>query len=290
MQLPGHLRSTTLGDLLGALHRAAATGTLELIEDRGREHHIHWMRGLVVAVELDGASPSLGEILRGDGVADEDVLRRSLLRSIASHRLHGEVLMDEFRVPPARVGSALRRQMLARLSALEQLGDARLSFRVAVRPPRSALVASERDAASRPSWNAPLGAREFLHGRRRARERAGVASSARWDDRSEQRGSERDRYERRFERDRFGGGSERDRCEGRFERDRFDPEAAGAKTLAWGVLGLAPGADVADIKRAYRRLARTLHPDLHPGADDPTRRSLQRRFAELTDAYRALVP
>ena len=33
MQLPSRLRSTTLGDLLGALHRGCASGTLELVED-----------------------------------------------------------------------------------------------------------------------------------------------------------------------------------------------------------------------------------------------------------------
>ena len=245
MQLPGRLRSTTLGDLLGALHRAAVTGTLELIEDRGRTHHIHWMQGLVVAVEIDGASPSLAEFLRGEGAVDEDVLRLSLLRAIASRRLHGKVLIDEFRVPPSRVGAALRRQMLARLSTLERLDDARLSFRVAVRPPRGALVGAERHAASQPTptWDTPLGAYEFLHGRRRARERAPAP------------------------------------------RDSRTAEAA-----PWRVLGLAPGAEVSAVKRAYRRLARTVHPDLHPEADDATRRSLESRFVELTDAYRALVP
>lgn len=243
MQLPGRLRSTTLGDLLGALHRASATGTLELTEDRGRAHHIYWVRGLVIAVEIDGDSPSLAEILRSDGAADDDVIRRSLLRAIASRRLHGEVLIDEFRIPPSRVGSALRRQMLSRLATLERLRDARLSFRVAVRPPRGALAGAQRDAASPSAWDAPLGAREFLHGRRRARERAAPAG-----------------------------------------------EAPQADAKAWAVLGLSPGSELAAIKRAYRRLARAVHPDLHPDADDSTRRLLQSRFSELTDAYRALVP
>src|SRR5580700_6054037 len=88
MQLPGRLRATTLGDLLGALHRASATGTLELVEDRGRVHRVHLTRGRVFAAELDGVSPSLAEILRRDGAAGEDVLRRSLLRAMAARRLH----------------------------------------------------------------------------------------------------------------------------------------------------------------------------------------------------------
>jgi len=242
MQLPGRLRSTTLGDLLGAIHRAGVTGTLELVEDRGRMHHIHWMQGLVVAVEIDGASPSLAEVLRTEGAVQEDVLRLSLLRAIASRRLHGKVLIDDFRVAPARVGAALRRQMLARLSTLERLGDARVSFRVAVRPPRGALVGSEPHASTQSTWDTPLGAYEFLHGRRRARERAPAARDLR-----------------------------------------------AADPAPWRTLGLAPGADVSAVKRAYRRLARTVHPDLHPGVDDATRRLLQSRFVELTDAYRTIV-
>ena len=160
MHLPGRLRTTTLGDLLGALHRAAATGTLELVEDRGRTHRIHVSSGSVVAVELDGAAPSLAEILRRDRAADDDLLRRSLLRAMSSRRLHGEVLVDEFRLSPNVVGHALRRQLQLRLTSLEQIADARVSFRVAVRAPRGAL--HER----------PLEPTEFLHGRRRSRERA----------------------------------------------------------------------------------------------------------------------
>ena len=71
-----------------------------------------------------------------------------------------------------------------------------------------------------------------------------------------------------------------------------NPRARGAdlrRAAAMRVLGLDGTADVVDVKRAYRRLARTLHPDLQPGADDEHRRLLERRFAELTAAYEALV-
>jgi DnaJ-domain-containing protein 1 len=229
MHLPGRLRATTLGDLFGALHRASATGTLELVEDRGRSHRIHVARGLIVAVELDGASASLAEILRSEHAAGDEVLRRSLLRSMSSRRLHGEVLIEEFRLSPAVVGNALRRQVLARLAALDQLKDARLAFRVAVRPPRGTL------------HDEPLEPREFLHGRRRARERGSPAS----------------------------------------------PSAA--TPSPWGVLGLPPGADLSEVKRAFRQLARSFHPDVHPHATDDERRVLQARFSEITEAYRALV-
>jgi len=252
MQLAGRLRATTLGDLLGALHRGAATGTLEFGTDQGRTHRVHLAQGLVTAVEIDGASPSLGEILRERRAADEDVLRRSLLRAMASQRLHGEVLIDDFRLSPAIVGDALRRQVNARLSVIDGLSDARVSFRVAVRPPRGALGAMATGAASA-SWDAPLSAREFLAGRRRARARAAGAASS---------------YARRAPLPRSS--------------------APAPESDAWTTLGLAPGAGRADVKRAYRRLAHAVHPDLHPGATAEERRALELRFMQITRAYEAL--
>ncbi|MCS6900126.1 MAG: DnaJ domain-containing protein [Myxococcales bacterium] len=61
MNLPGKLRLSTLGDLLGTLHRAGISGTLALREIRGatagRCHHVHLRRGLIVSVEAAGSSP-----------------------------------------------------------------------------------------------------------------------------------------------------------------------------------------------------------------------------------------
>lgn len=55
------------------------------------------------------------------------------------------------------------------------------------------------------------------------------------------------------------------------------------------VLGLTEDADLDAIKRAYRKLARSLHPDLQPDADATRRRTLERAFAEVTAAYEALL-
>jgi molecular chaperone DnaJ len=50
----------------------------------------------------------------------------------------------------------------------------------------------------------------------------------------------------------------------------------------YGVLGVRRDADADEIKKAYRRLARELHPDVNP---DP---ELQERFKEVTQAYEVL--
>jgi DnaJ domain len=55
MQLPGRLRLTTLGDLLGALYRAGASGVLELVEvqgvSAGRSHRVLLDSGLIEDVD-----------------------------------------------------------------------------------------------------------------------------------------------------------------------------------------------------------------------------------------------
>lgn len=51
----------------------------------------------------------------------------------------------------------------------------------------------------------------------------------------------------------------------------------------YDVLGVAKDATEADIKKAYRRLAKELHPDLNP--DDPI---VEQRFKEVSQAYNLL--
>jgi DnaJ-domain-containing protein 1 len=159
MQLPGSLKMTTLGDLLGSIFRAGASGTLELVETSGRTHRVFVSSGRVTAVEVDRATPSLAEMLRRLDAASEDTLRRSLLRALSARRLHGEVLVTEFQLSPDVIDRALRQQLSVRLHALEQLQDARIHFRAAVRAPRGALL------------DRPLSSDEFLRGRARARDR-----------------------------------------------------------------------------------------------------------------------
>ena len=58
---------------------------------------------------------------------------------------------------------------------------------------------------------------------------------------------------------------------------------------AYALLELGDGANAEEIKRAYRRLARALHPDVHPNASPEELRELERRFAAVSAAYRRLV-
>ncbi|MDT7658397.1 MAG: molecular chaperone DnaJ, partial [Pseudonocardiales bacterium] len=50
----------------------------------------------------------------------------------------------------------------------------------------------------------------------------------------------------------------------------------------YGALGVSNDAGPEEIKRAYRRLARELHPDVNPDA------AAQQRFAEVKAAYEVL--
>lgn len=184
MRLPGRLRGTTLGDLLGALHRERASGVLELIEvigaSSGRSHRIVLEAGLVAAVRSSLRVARLGEILREQGLVGDETLKRLARRLVETPgRLAGEILVQDVALSPALVSAALRRQLRLRLDALFGLADAELRFHVA-RP-------SDREGAP------PLSPREFLHGRPRARDAAEHAARPRSKSRAQGSGQERAR-------------------------------------------------------------------------------------------------
>jgi len=186
MQLPGRLRLTTLGDLLGALHRACASGVLELVEvdgvRSGQSHRVFFQSGLVEDVDTSLNHPRLGEILAREGLLSMTALRCVARRLIEQPgKRVGEILVEEGLGTADLVAAALRRQQRSRLDALYGLSEALIRFHVPRPRPGSRLP--------------PLSPREFLYGRPRARGgvRARVAerfSSARESRSAPPRGSE----------------------------------------------------------------------------------------------------
>ncbi|HXK19040.1 MAG TPA: J domain-containing protein [Polyangiaceae bacterium] len=157
MQLPGRLRLTTLGDVLGAVHRSGASGVLELYEDRGVTHRVYWEHGMVTRVDTDLFRQRLGDLLAGEGFLGARALARLARRLLEAPRLlAGQILVEEGFVSTELVSAGLRRQLRQKLEALFQLKDARLAFHI----PRP---------ATEP--RTPLSPGEFLHGRPRARPR-----------------------------------------------------------------------------------------------------------------------
>lgn len=252
MQLPGRLARTTLGDLLGSLHRAGQSGTLEL-RARGRRHRIHLQRGFVAGVDLDVETPParLGDVLAAEGVASrariDDVLRR--------HAQAGEVLPQGELLVRAGVltsevrDAALRKQARVRLDALFALLDD------VPGPQRDAEVRFVvGPSAGRPRAKAsPLSPLEFLHGRPRARDAATAD-------------------ERRHE-----------------PRESLPSRPPALERLrALRLLGVAPGADPATIRRAFRNAAARVHPDRHQSLPANERARLHAALAELSAAYHLL--
>ncbi len=256
MLIPGRLAGTTLGDVLGALHRSGATGTLELVERpgprAGRTHRIFLSGGLVAAVDTCLGSPRLGEILHAEGFLDRaSVARLDRLLLVDSRKKAGELLVHDGLVSPRIVDAALRHQVRARLDVLFRLADADVRFHLLAKKPSIA----ERIV--------PLSPHEFLRDRPRAR------------------------HARTVERSPTGA------TDG--ATTGTPPPASTLRTVsserarAFGVLGLDAGADREAVQRAFRRLAARAHPDRFPGATPSERADHMRRFAEISAAYHALV-
>ena len=158
------LALTTLGDLLGALYRSGARGTLELVEDKGpfagRAHRLHVDDGRLRLIESPLGAERLGELL-----VEERLITRAMHYELLANLEDdpstptGKRVIERHWVEPIQLGKLAHEQANRRLLALYQLRDARVAFRIA-RPIGEQLVA-----------NIPLTAEEFLHGRPRARDR-----------------------------------------------------------------------------------------------------------------------
>jgi DnaJ domain len=164
MNLPGRLRLTTLGDVLGTVYRDGVTGILELTESHGSRsgsvHRIHVAGGLVAHVETPISTARLGEVLRKKGILGDAALARLGARiSLFPHKRAGELLVLDGAATESDVAGALRLQRRERLERLFLLDDARLAFH----------IARGGSTGKAP----PLHADEYLHGRPRSREKPG---------------------------------------------------------------------------------------------------------------------
>lgn len=80
----------------------------------------------------------------------------------------------------------------------------------------------------------------------------------------------------------------RDRCHSATTASDFAaPELRRRRDLL--MLGLGPVADEQAIRAAFRRLARALHPDLHPSSPPEQVEALRRRFVDVSAAYHRLA-
>jgi hypothetical protein len=175
IQVPASLEETTLGDVLGHLGRARATGALYLVETgsprAGRTHRIHLRDGSPVVVASDGAR--IGQLLGDCGLArEEDVVRAAALQRIGDKRLFGELLIGGAAQSAELLERCVQAQTRMRLEPLFALPGARLTF-----------IALDRDTRLEGAFgraarvSPPLPARHYLHGRERRRGRGGFVPS-----------------------------------------------------------------------------------------------------------------
>jgi DnaJ-domain-containing protein 1 len=277
MHLPGRLAASTLGDLLGNLHRSRTTGLLELAEVPGsmqgsvigRKHRVHLFCGLIAGVDTGLPVRPLGEILHDRGFLGADGLV-ALMRHLAARdgRLAGEILVDEGLLVKPYVDLGLRTQLRSKVDVLFQLEDAAISFHTA-RP--------LSDTAKRIGL---LSSSEFLHGRPRARDRVRAPRGTRPDGQPERRVSPNRPW------------ASKSASYAAPQEEAAPPRILvvdEARERALRTLGLGEDADEMTIRKAFRRLALELHPDKFATASADKRDKKSALFAEVSAAYHLLV-
>lgn len=160
--LPGSLKKTSLGDILGTLYRAGMNGVLSLTENSGADHHVIVQRGRPTVVLSRG--PALGEVLGSIGLVGEREIDRALDRA-SGGALFGDLLRAHG-VRDTIIRMGLFAQARSRLDGLFRVRDAVIRFGTGAFVP-AARAAGKGDANELP-------VEQFLHGRERARIRPPV--------------------------------------------------------------------------------------------------------------------
>lgn len=302
MRLPSRLAASTLGDLLGALHRSRTTGLLELYEVPGaissavpgRRHRIHLFCGLVAGVETSLPHAPLGRVLETKGLLRPEALADLLARIAAGDpRLAGEILVEDGLAPKPIVDLGLRAQLREKIDVVYTLKDADVRFHTA-RP--------LSEAARRAGL---LGSSEFLHGRPRTRDR--VANNA-WKTPGRPFGEPERRvspnrpwahrtssarpHQNAPDADDLRSDDDDDSpfSEVRYRKAPADARPADEpRARALRLLGLEREADLPTIRKAFREIAVKLHPDRFATAPAAMRAQKSALFAEVSAAYHLLV-
>jgi hypothetical protein len=156
MWLPSRLERSTLGDLLGGLHRGGVSGRLDVIDDEtALRAAIHFERGHVV--RIDGSGPRLGERVARSW--DERArIDAALTNAARSGDLAGAALVQRGLATAGQLRTALEQQARERIERLYAVRRADLRFHVASQSGRGLEL--------------PMGPATFLHGRPRAVRRA----------------------------------------------------------------------------------------------------------------------
>lgn len=145
--------------MLGRLHRAGLSGTLELHEDAGATHRVHLRAGVIEGVETANGR-RLGDVLRQlEPLGRDQRLALERCGYSGSSLPLGEQLVASGLVSADTMIRALSVQMIERLDRLFTLSRARISFRVL--------------RQLRKGFSVTLRAEQFLQGRPRLRSRRG---------------------------------------------------------------------------------------------------------------------
>ena len=232
--------------------RIGPPGGLRGLEEELRRHW--WNPDLSLEQEMDRRSPGLGaelsEALRGPHSRVRWAVR-------AAFALYGPRAPEWLSEDPLRVVE----ELLRRVQQLQQRSEAG--------PRRGTRTANTSGADPRSTETAGSAA-----GSRHGQQAGGRRGEQQHGHRAQSAGSEQRRQQR------AAGGSGGGRSTGGRSNSAGTAASADARSQALALLGLEPGASAAAIKRAYRRLAKSHHPDLGGDAE---------AFRRLDAAYRSLL-